>query len=97
MGKHISGGKIASSHSSYIDAVGPLLKKLSQHPAVSKISLGIIKPHLPPSSLRVKIMPLSGGLKVVVRGTNSLQEIFVYTTDTESVHASIADVYSLVQ
>jgi hypothetical protein len=94
MGKHISGGKIASSHSSYIDAVEPLLKSLARNPLVTKISLGVITPNLPPSSVRVKVMPLSGGLKAVVRGTNSIQDVFVYTTEVTRVTEIIEQAYA---
>jgi hypothetical protein len=54
--------------------------KACQH--VSKIALGIIKP-IRPSQPHLKFTPVSGGLKMQVRGIHSVQIIWVYTNEPE--------------
>ena len=45
---------------------------------VSKISLGIIK-QINIGKPRIKFLPINGGVKAVIRGNASIQEIFIYT------------------
>lgn len=74
--------KITRSHTSLIEAAEGVVKCASQMTEVSKISLGIIK-QINVGKPRIKFLPINGGVKASVRGNASIQEIFIYTSDTE--------------
>jgi hypothetical protein len=57
-------------------------------PLVSKIALGIIKP-VRAAEAHLKFTPVSGGLKMQVRGTHAVQIIWLYTTHPDEVIAEI--------
>ena len=85
MPNHRSGGKITASHSSIIDAALPVVAAAEKLPEVSKISLGVIK-QVGKSGRRrrIKFLPITGGWKLTVRGSATVQEIFVYTAEAAS-------------
>ncbi len=92
MGK-LNTNKLTRSHTSMIEPVEALVKQLIKKEEVTKISLGMITPGLPSGQHRVKCLPITGGLKVVVRGTRSKQEIFVYTVEASKVEQFILNLY----
>jgi len=55
---------------------------------VSKIALGIITP-IRAAQEHLKFTPVSGGLKMQVRGTHAVQIFWLYTTRPEDVMAEI--------
>ena len=75
---HLAGKKVAKSHSTIIEEADKLLKFLSASPLVEKIVTGEIK-SLEHAPRRLKITPIDAGLKLVIRGINARQFIFVYT------------------
>jgi hypothetical protein len=81
MSKHAVGGKINHSHTTIIDAVNKVLVLADRIPEISKISLGKITAGLPTGIHRIKCIPITGGLRVEVRGTSSKQQLFIYTSD----------------
>ncbi len=76
---HISASKLTRSHTTIIDAAIAVVKLAQKMPEVTKIALGVIKPNLPSGQKRVKCKPIQGGVQVTVRGTNSKQDLYVYT------------------
>jgi len=88
MAKHLAGGKLTRSHTTLIDAAVPVVRALQNRSEVSKISLGIIKVigKGPPT---MKLTPVVGGWKLVIRGNVSLQELVVYTGDPEATRAFV--------
>lgn len=73
-----------------IPLAGVFLRELNRIPSVEKISLGIIKPRLPVAPRRLKIMQESPAVLLLkVRDTNSLQELWVYTSDTTAAQAAL--------
>jgi hypothetical protein len=58
---------------------------LQKDPDVSKVGLGRLDVHLPVTEWRIKADVVRGGLKLQVRGTNSIQQIMVYTASIEQV------------
>ena len=80
MPAHRAGGKLTRSHTTLIDAAVPVVDLLQDRPEVSKISLGLIK-NIGKGSTGLKFHVAVGGWRVVVRGSTSLQEIVVYTSD----------------
>ena len=88
-GNKISGGKVNRSHSTAIDAAIPIVRAAQKFPEVSKISLGIIK-QIGKGLPNLKFTPINGGIKLVIRGSVCLQEIFVYTHDPRETERKIA-------
>lgn len=89
MGNHIGGKKISKSHSTMIDVSIDLVKMLNKHPDVKKITLGIITPGLRSSQKRLKVITIKGGIKATVKGTCSMQEIYIYTDQAQAVEKSL--------
>lgn len=75
---HIAGKKVAKGHSTIIDEAEKLVKFLYSHPLVDKMVIGEIK-SIEHGPRRIKIIPIEVGLKLVIRGVNARQFIFVYS------------------
>ncbi len=88
------GKKITRSHTSVIDAAKPLISCIEQSMYVTKISLGIIK-HIGTGKPNLKFHPITGGVKVVVRGNTSIQELFIYTQDVGRVTLLLKENFTL--
>jgi hypothetical protein len=73
-----------------IEAAEPVVKFLQKTPTVSNISLGKIDVHLPSTEWRIKVTDMQGGIKLLVRGTNSIQQVMVYTPEAELVRAELS-------
>jgi hypothetical protein len=82
---HLAGGKITRSHTTAIEEAADVVRALQKHSDVSKIVLGAIKAGLPNGQPRVKSIPITGGIRVEVRGIHSKQQLFVYTAEPEAV------------
>jgi hypothetical protein len=78
---HISGKQISKQHSTVIDAAQDVVKFLQKIPEVTKIALGRLDVHLPTTEWRIKYTEIQGGIKLQVRGTNSIQQLMIYTTN----------------
>lgn len=88
MGKGaLMGGKYASSHTAVIEAAKAPAEAAAGLTCVSKVILGMIKV-IPRGPFSIKFTEESEScLLVKIRGTISIQEIRVYTTDLEQVKA----------
>lgn len=85
-----SRAKTTKSHTTAIDVVETLLPFLNRLGAVEKIALGIIKPKLKPAPRRIKIVSEKPTVLLLkMRGTNSLQEVRVYTSDAKGAQKAI--------
>ena len=72
-------GRVVVTHSTYVEGLIPLLRRLAKMPAISTVTPGVIsrvKGHSPGLRLRVST-PISGGHKLVARRGTSAQEVFV--------------------
>lgn len=78
---HIAGKKVAKGHSTIIDEADKLTKFLYKHPLVEKIVAGEIK-SIDHGPRRLKITPIESGLKLMIRGINARQILFVYTAQS---------------
>jgi hypothetical protein len=73
-----------------IPLAGVFLRELNRLSSVEKVSLGIIKPRLPVAPRRLKIMQENPRtLLLKVRDTNSIQELWVYTSDATATQAGL--------
>jgi len=84
MSNHRSGKKISRRHTTVIESAQPIVDRLKKEIHVTKIVLGPIK-SVRSGLQRVKITEVQTGLKIVVRGTASIQTLFVYTKNTQYV------------
>jgi hypothetical protein len=74
-------GRLVITHSTYLEGLIPLLKRLVQDPAIDTITPAVIarvKGRSPELRLRVST-PITGGWKLVARRGSSAQEVFVVT------------------
>jgi hypothetical protein len=95
MPRHKAGKKITTSHTSIIDAALPLVEAAERLPEVTKISLGIIKQvGKSRGQHRIKFLPITGGWRITVRGSATVQEIYVYTEESESTKRSLEAEFS---
>ena len=77
-------GRLVITHSTYVDGLIPVLKRLARHPAVDTITPAVIcrvKGRAPEMRLRVST-PITGGWKLLARRGSSAQEVFVVTSLT---------------
>jgi hypothetical protein len=75
-------GRVVITHSTYIDGLIPLLRRLAQVPGIDTVTPAVIcrvKGRSPLLRLRVSA-PITGGHKVLARLGTSTQEVFVVTT-----------------
>ena len=74
-------GRVVITHSTYIDGLIPLLKRLAQVPGIDTVTPAVIcrvkgRSH----QLRLRVSaPITGGHKLVARLGTSAQEVFVVT------------------
>jgi hypothetical protein len=74
-------GRVVITHSTYIEGLVPLLKRLAQVPGIDTVTPAVIcrvKGRSPQLRLRVSA-PITGGHKLVARLGTSAQEVFVVT------------------
>ena len=74
-------GRLVITHSTYLEGLIPLLKRLVADPAIDTITPAVIarvRGRAPELRLRIST-PISGGWKLVARRGSSAQEVFVVT------------------
>jgi hypothetical protein len=74
-------GRLVITHSTYLDGLIPVLRRLVQHPRIDTITPAVIarvRGRAPGLRLRVST-PITGGWKLLARRGSSAQEVFVVT------------------
>ncbi|PKB73087.1 MAG: hypothetical protein BZY75_03630 [SAR202 cluster bacterium Io17-Chloro-G7] len=95
MPKHKSGGKITTNHTSLTDAALSIVEAAEKLPEVDKISLGIIKQVGKSRGPRkLKFLPIVGGWKLTVRGSTSVQQIYIYTAQADKTKSVLEAMFS---
>jgi hypothetical protein len=87
-------GRVVITHSTYVEGLIPLLRKLALHPQVDTITPAVISRVRGRSQgLRLRISaPLIGGWKLVARRGSSAQEVFLTTNlDRETLQSAVDD------
>ena len=86
-------GRLVITHSTYLEGLIPLLRRLVRSPEIDTITPAVIsrvRGRAPELRLRVSI-PITGGWKLVARRGSSAQEVFVVTgMDQVGLEALIA-------
>ncbi len=74
-------GRVVITHSTYIEGLIPLLKRLADHPGIDTVTPAVISRVRGRSQgLRLRVSaPITGGHKLVARRGTSAQEVFVVT------------------
>jgi hypothetical protein len=92
MGQHVKGllkgAKFNRKHSTVIPDAEIAVTAARNCKHITKVALGIISP-VRPSQKHLKFTPVSGGLKMQVRGINAVQIFWLYTTEPAKVIAEI--------
>ena len=85
-------GRVVITHSTYVEGLIPLLRKLALHPQVDTITPAVIsrvRGRSPGLRLRISA-PLIGGWKLVARRGSSAQEVFLTTSlDRETLQNAV--------
>ena len=89
---HISGKKIAKSHSTVIKAAEPIIRSALKLTEVSKIITGEIAT-IRNGTERIKFTVIPAGLKIMVRGINARQQLFVYTNKPDSIQKELEQIW----
>jgi hypothetical protein len=84
----LKGSKFNGRHSTVIPSAIPAVEAARDCPQVSKIALGVITP-IRAAEEHLKFTPVSGGLKMQVRGTHAVQVFYLYTTHPNDVTEEI--------
>jgi len=85
-------GKLTDTHSTATETAAIVIEALAKLDAVTKISLGAIT-HIGGGERRLKCLPITGGLKVVVRGSGAVQDLFVYTSDIPATQRQVEGMF----
>lgn len=87
------GAKAGGTHTTVIEAALPLIKVAEKMDAVKKIVPGYIQPTPGRTGeRRVRFKPISGGIRITVRGNVAIQEIYIYTDSPKEVQEHLAQV-----
>lgn len=84
----LKGPKFNGRHSTVIPSAIPAVEAARDSPHVTKIGLGVITP-VKTAAEHLKFTPVSGGLKMQVRGAHAVQVFWVYTTSPQEAIAEI--------
>jgi len=95
MPKLTLGGKITNSHSSLTETAEKLVAKAVKLELVSKIGIANIT-HVGGGRKGLKFLPITGGIKAVVRGSGSVQDIYIYTTNPEETKIELEKIFRAI-
>ncbi|MCS5705207.1 MAG: DUF2103 domain-containing protein [Cyanobacteriota bacterium] len=75
-------GRVVITHSTYLEGLVPLLRRLAQVPGIDTVTPAVIsRVKGRAASLRLRVSaPITGGHKLVARRGTSAQEVFVVTS-----------------
>jgi hypothetical protein len=93
MPKLTLGGKITNSHSSLTETAEKLVYEAVKSHLISKISIANIT-HVGGGRRSLKFLPITGGIKAVVRGSGSVQELYIYTNNPDEAMAELTKMFS---
>jgi hypothetical protein len=74
-------GRLVVTHSTYVEGLIPLLRKLAERPGIDTVTPAVIRRvrgRTPRLLVRVST-PVTGGFKLLARRGSSAQEVFVVT------------------
>lgn len=90
----IKTAKITDSHSSLTSAAAEVLGLAEKRPEVSKIGIGYIA-HVRGGRRDLKFLPITGGIKAMVRGSGAVQELYIYTATPEETEKYLIENFNI--
>ena len=88
-------GKITNSHSTLTGIAEKLVYEAVKSPLISKIGIANIT-HVGGGRKSLKFLPITGGIKAVVRGSGSVQELYIYTNKPSETEAKLTKIFSKI-
>lgn len=85
--------KTNGKHTTYIDEAAPIIKAAGKMDEVRAIGLNTIV-SIRSGKRHVRFVVLPAGLKIVVRGVNAIQDLFIYTTNADVVEQRLTALWS---
>lgn len=95
MSKLILGGKITNSHSTLTETAEKFVYEAIKSPLVLKIGIANIT-HVGGGRKSLKFLPIMGGIKAVVRGSGSVQELYIYTNKPIETESELTKIFSTI-
>ena len=92
MSKLTLGGKITNSHSTLTEVSEQLIYEVIKSSLISKIGIANIT-HVGGGRKSLKFLPITGGIKAVVRGNGSVQELYIYTDKPEKTMDKMKEIF----
>jgi len=96
MSKLTLGGKITNNHSTLTEISEKILYEAVKSPYILKISISKIV-HIGGGRQSIKFLPISGGVKAVIRGSGSVQDIYFYTDNKEKTKILLLKIFQTIQ
>ena len=91
---HAAGKKVASRHTTIIEAAEPVVKAANKLDCVTNIVLGVIQQGKGAAAKKsLKITDIPAGLQVKVRGPKTVQELFIYTSNRTLTSSTISEAF----
>ncbi|MEI6058072.1 MAG: DUF2103 domain-containing protein [bacterium] len=86
--------KTTPSHTTLTETAREVIEALHKIEDVSKVSIGIIKTTSSKGGKRgIKFLPITGGLKAAVRGSGTVQELYIYTKNSENTEKALFKIF----
>ena len=95
MPKLTLGGKITDSHSTLTEVAEKLVYEAVKSPLISKIGIANIT-HVGGGRKSLKFLPIIGGIKAVVRGSGSVQELYINTNKPVETETELTKIFSKI-
>ncbi len=92
MSKLTLGGKITKSHSTLTEISEKIVIEAVKLPLISKIGIGNII-HVGGGRRDIKFLPITGGIKAIVRGSGSVQELYIYTNESDKIKVELIKIF----
>jgi hypothetical protein len=90
---HANGQKISGRHTTVIDAAIKVVEAANADPNVSKIVLSIVRQGKASVPKGIKIADVPAGLSLKIRGSKTIQELYVYTSDRHTTASVISEAF----
>jgi hypothetical protein len=90
------GGKITKSHSSLTETAEKFVYEAVKLESISKIGIASIT-HIGGGGRKsLKFLPITGGIKAIIRGSGSVQEIYIYTDKIDSTKLELQKIFEKI-
>ena len=83
----LAGDKFSDAHQTIMDGARPIVAFLGRNPLVKRCLIGRIEP-ISRAKRRIKIRPISNGIKVMIYA-GSVQDLYVYTKAPDEVAGAL--------